>query len=214
MLRYQVIPVTAFAQNATLIWCDQSMEGALIDPGGEPEKLLDAVKQAGVKLSKVLLTHGHLDHVGAAQHLSYELQLPIEGPHLADQFWLDALVQQAQMFGFPPAQAFHPDRWLAQGDEVQVGEEVLQVRHCPGHTPGHVIFYHAATQWAQVGDVLFKGSIGRTDFPGGDHDTLIRSIHEQLFSLGDEVRFVPGHGPESSFGAERRGNPFVSGRFG
>ncbi|PXF32104.1 hypothetical protein WH50_06155 [Pokkaliibacter plantistimulans] len=214
MLRYRIIPVTPFQQNCTLVWCDDSMEGALIDPGGDSQRLLAAVREEGVTLTKILLTHGHLDHVGATGELASSQSLPIEGPHQADRFWIDALPQQAQMFGFPPSQPFQPDRWLEQGDTVSVGKENLQVLHCPGHTPGHVVFYHQPSRWAQVGDVLFKGSIGRTDFPGGDHQTLLDAIRNNLFLLGDDVSFVPGHGPMSTLGEERRSNPFVSGRMG
>ncbi|MFP8968093.1 MBL fold metallo-hydrolase [Pokkaliibacter sp. CJK22405] len=213
-MRYRVLPVTAFQQNCTLIWCDSTNEAALIDPGGEPARLLEAVAEEGLTLKKILLTHGHLDHVGATAELSQQQSLPIEGPHTADQYWIEALAQQAQMFGFAPVEGFTPDRWLEEGDKVALGELTLEVYHCPGHTPGHVIFYHPESRWAQVGDVLFKGSIGRTDFPGGNHQDLINAIQTKLFPLGDDVRFVPGHGPESTLGEERRTNPFVAGRAG
>lgn len=210
-LSYRVIPVTAYQQNCSLVWCPDSGKAALIDPGGEPEKLLRAVEREGVRLEKLLLTHGHLDHVGAALELSQRLAIPIVGPQREDLFWLDALAQQAQMFGFPPLERFVPDQWLEDGDRIALGAVDLQVLHCPGHTPGHVVFYHEAGRIAFVGDVLFAGSVGRTDFPRGDHRALIESIVTKLLPLGDEVTFVPGHGPRSTFGAERLGNPFLTG---
>ena len=183
----------------------------VIDPGGDLEELLAQVRALELTLREVWLTHAHIDHAGAAGELARRLSLPIVGPHRGDQFWIDALPQQSQMFGFPPALAFAPTRWLEDGDTVTLGRHTLQVRHCPGHTPGHVVFHSPELQRAFVGDVLFAGSIGRTDFPGGDHDTLIRSITERLWPMGDETVFIPGHGPESSFGRERRTNPFVAG---
>lgn len=209
-MRYQVIPVTAFQQNCSLIWDEQTMEGALVDPGGDEDRLLAAAQQAGVTLTRLLLTHGHVDHVAAARVLADRLGIPVEGPQEEDRFWLEKLPDQAAMFGFPDTAAFLPDRWLHDGDTVQVGRLALHVIHCPGHTPGHVVFHHAPSQIAFVGDVLFRGSIGRTDFPRGNHDTLIRSIREKLFPLGDTVTFVPGHGPISTFGRERLSNPFVA----
>ena len=209
MLRYLTIPVTAFQQNCSLIWCDQTMEGALIDPGGEGARLKAEAQRLGVKLTALWLTHAHIDHAGATGTLARELSLPIIGPHPGDQFWIDGLPQQSQMFGFPAAEAFTPTRWLADGDSVTLGHSTVAVRHCPGHTPGHVVFHAAEIERCFVGDVLFAGSMGRTDFPGGDHDTLIRSITERLWPMGDETIFIPGHGPESSFGRERRSNPYV-----
>lgn len=206
---YQIIPVTPYAQNCSLVWCERTGAAALIDPGGDVDRLLAAVDQAGVRLEKLLLTHGHLDHVGGALELARGLGLPILGPHAADAFWLDALPRQAEMFGFPPAAAFTPDRWLEHGDHVELGETRLDVLHCPGHTPGHVVFFDAAARLAFVGDVLFRDSIGRTDFPRGNHADLIAAIRDRLFPLGDDVAFVPGHGPISTFGRERRLNPFV-----
>ncbi len=186
------------------------MRGALVDAGGEPEKLLAAVKKHGVTLEKLLVTHGHLDHAGAVMQLAEQLNLPIEGPQQDDKFWIDGMPQAAQQYGFPPSRAFTPDRWLQQGDSVTLGNLTLDVYHCPGHTPGHVVFVHGPSRVALVGDVLFRGSIGRTDFPRGNHEDLIRSIRERLFPLGDDITFVPGHGPLSTFGAERKSNPFVS----
>jgi glyoxylase-like metal-dependent hydrolase (beta-lactamase superfamily II) len=204
-----VIPVTPFAQNCSVVWDEATLEAAVIDPGGDLDQIRDVLAREGLKLTKILLTHAHIDHAGGTAALAREFGVPIEGPHIDDKFWIEALPKQSQMFGFPPAEAFAPDRWLAQGDTVRVGGVEMDVRHCPGHTPGHVIFFHPPSRLAFVGDVLFKGSIGRTDFPRGDYDTLIRSIREQLFSLGDDVTFVPGHGPLSTLGEERRGNPYV-----
>lgn len=208
-MKYQIIPVTPLQQNCTLLWCEKTQQAAFVDPGGDTAQLLKALKQHDLNLEKIFLTHAHLDHVGGTQEIVEHLKVPVIGPHEGDKFWLDALPQQCEMFGFPPQAAFYPDTWLNQGEQVTLGEETLEVRHCPGHTPGHVIFFHAASQLALVGDVLFKGSIGRTDFPRGDHATLIHSIKQQLFSLGDAVQFIPGHGPMSSFGEERRNNPFL-----
>lgn len=211
MLRYETIPVTPFQQNCSLVWCSQTLEGALVDPGGELPRLLAAAQRHGVTLKQILLTHAHIDHAGGTGTLAREQALPIVGPHPGDQYWIDGLAQQSRMFGFPPAEPFTPTRWLADGDTVAVGQETLQVRHCPGHTPGHVVFFSASAQRAFVGDVLFAGSMGRTDFPGGDHDTLIASITQRLWPMGDDTVFIPGHGPESSFGRERRTNPYVRG---
>jgi len=209
LLRATVVPVTAFAQNCSVVWCDRTGAGAVIDPGGDLEKVLEAVRESGMRLEKILLTHAHIDHAGGTAELARSLKLPIEGPHVGDRFWIDGLPDQARMFGLPGCERFVPDRWLVDGDRVQVGEVEFEVRHCPGHTPGHVVFYSEPDKVAFVGDVLFAGSIGRTDFPGGDYDTLIHVIREKLFPLGDDVRFVPGHGPMSTFGEERRSNPFV-----
>jgi hydroxyacylglutathione hydrolase len=211
-LRATIVPVTAFQQNCSVIWSAGTREGAVIDPGGDLEHILAAVADEGVRLTKILLTHAHIDHAGATQALASQLSLPIEGPHPDDQFWIDMLPEQARMFGFAPVAKFTPDRWLHQGDTVQVGPETLEVCHCPGHTPGHVIFHSRADRLAFVGDVLFAGSIGRTDFPRGDYDTLIHSITSRLWPLGNDVTFVPGHGPTSTFGQERATNPFVGDR--
>lgn len=207
-MQYEIIPVTGFQQNCTLLWCDQTKDAAVVDPGGDIDRVLARVDALGVNLKKIWLTHGHIDHAGGTSTLINQLSLPVEGPHTGDKFWIDGLPQQSQMFNFPPCEVFEPDLWLKDGDQVSIGEEVFDVLHCPGHTPGHVVFFHKGEQLALVGDVIFQGSIGRTDFPQGNHADLIRSIREKLFPLGDEVTFVPGHGPRSTFGQERRSNPF------
>lgn len=209
-MRYTIIPVTAYQQNCTLLVCEQTLKAALVDPGGDLDLLLDEVNKQGVELESILVTHGHLDHVGGVAELADKLALPVIGPHREDDFWIQALAQQCRMFGFPESASFTPQRWLNDGDTVTVGDEVLQVVHCPGHTPGHVVFFSDAQRLALVGDVLFKGSIGRTDFPKGDYQTLIDSITQKLWPLGEDVKFIPGHGPMSSFGAEMRSNPYVS----
>ncbi|WP_137891067.1 MBL fold metallo-hydrolase [Ramlibacter sp. 2FC] len=211
MLNYHTVPVTPFQQNCSIVWCDETLQAAVIDPGGEIERLLAEVARLGLKLEQIWLTHAHIDHAGGTGELAARLGLPIVGPHPGDQFWIDGLPQQSQMFGFPPAQAFTPTRWLNDGDSVTLGRCTLAVRHCPGHTPGHVVFHSPEIRRAFVGDVLFAGSIGRTDFPQGNHEQLITSITERLWPMGDDTVFIPGHGPESSFGRERRSNPYVRG---
>ena len=208
-LRAAIIPVTPFEQNCSLVWCSKTMRGALVDPGGDLDKLKSAVARAGVTLEKILLTHGHADHCGQAGMLAAELGLPIEGPHEADRFWISRLVDDGPRFGMH-CEIFEPDRWLNDGDTVTVGDLTLDVIHCPGHTPGHVVFHHPETHFAFVGDVLFAGSIGRTDFPMGNHQDLLDAITQKLWPLGNDVTFVPGHGPTSTFGAERASNPYVS----
>jgi glyoxylase-like metal-dependent hydrolase (beta-lactamase superfamily II) len=212
MLCYQTIPVTAFAQNCSLVWCDDTRDAAVIDPGGDLDRILEAVAQHGLTLKAIWLTHAHIDHAGGTGELAQRLGLPIIGPHPGDQFWIDGLPQQSAMFRFPPALAFTPTQWLADGDTVRIGHCELAVRHCPGHTPGHVVFHSAQAKRAFVGDVLFVGSIGRTDFPGGNHEELLASIRERLWPMGDDTVFIPGHGPEGTFGQERRSNPFVGER--
>lgn len=245
-LRCEILPVTPFQQNCSLIWDADSRQAALVEADGETDRLLARVRHHDLKLEKLLVTHGHLDHASAVAELSERLGLPIEGPHEDDRFWIDLLPQQAAQFGFPPAKSFTPDRWLHHGDAVELGSLRLDVLHCPGHTPGHIVLHHAPSRLAFVGDVIFRGSIGprhgarakrggcgsgplrrlphplaaqdtvsapgRTDFPRGNHAYLIRSIRERLFKLGDDVRFVPGHGPMSTLGAERQFNPFASDR--
>ena len=208
-MKYRIIPVTPFEQNCTLLWCTETMKGALVDPGGDLERLTDAAARLGVHVEKILLTHGHIDHAGGAGELAQQLGVPIEGPQREESFWIDQLAAQSRSFGFPPAQTFTPDRWLEDGDTVSVGKETLQVLHTPGHTPGHVVFFHAPSKLALVGDVLFAGSIGRTDFPRGSFEALADSIKNKLWPLGDDVEFISGHGPMSTFGHERRSNPFV-----
>lgn len=210
-MAFVVIPVTPFQQNCSLVWCERTRRAVLIDPGGEADRLLAAVAERDLAPEKLLLTHGHLDHVGAAGELAARLGIPVEGPQREDEFLLQALPQQAAMFGFSASEPLLPDRWLRDGERIGFGDVTLEVLHCPGHTPGHVVFFDAAARVAFVGDVLFKDSIGRTDLPGGDYDAILRSIRQRLFPLGDDVTFVPGHGPLSTFGAERRDNPFVGG---
>jgi len=207
-----IAPVTPLQQNCTIVWCAKTQKAAIIDPGGEVDMLLAAIADQGLTLEAIWITHAHVDHAGGAAALKAVTGVPIIGPHREDQFWIDQIEEAGQRYGLPQARAFIPDQWLEDGDVVALGETLFEVYHCPGHTPGHVIFFHREARFAQVGDVLFQGAIGRTDFPRGDHDQLIGAITGKLWPLGDDVRFVPGHGPMSSFGAERRNNPFVSDR--
>ena len=209
-LDFHVIPVTPYQQNCTIVFCNETMKAAVIDPGGD-RHLIDAViAQRGLSLEKVWLTHGHLDHASATVEVAEHYQVPVEGPHQGDDYWIASIPQQCASAGFPPAASFTPQRWLNDGDTVTIGNLKFDVFHCPGHTPGHVVFYNEESRWAQVGDVIFSGSIGRSDLPGGDHNTLISSIRNKLFALGNDVRFVPGHGPMSTFGVEKQTNPFVA----
>lgn len=205
-----IVPVTPYQQNCSIIKCMASGQAAIVDPGGDVERILAAVEKMQATVEKIILTHAHVDHCAASDVLRQQLGVPIEGPHPDDIFWLEKLPQWCQMSGFPVAEAFTPDRWLDDGDTVTVGELVLDVVHCPGHTPGHVVFVYPPDKVAWVGDVLFQGSIGRTDFPRGNHQDLISSIREKLFPLGDDITFIPGHGPTSTFGQERRNNPYVA----
>jgi glyoxylase-like metal-dependent hydrolase (beta-lactamase superfamily II) len=205
-LRAAIVPVTPLQQNCTLLWCTSTMRGAFVDPGGDLPRLKSAAQQAGVAIEKILLTHGHIDHCGSAGIFAEELGVEIEGPHEADMFWISRLAEDGAKYGIA-GKPFVPARWLDDGDTVTVGELTLNVRHCPGHTPGHVVFHHEASKLAIVGDVLFKGSIGRWDFPMGNHQQLIESITQKLWPMGGETAFVPGHGPMSTFGHERATNP-------
>jgi len=209
-LQFRIVPVTGFEQNCSLIWCDESKVAAIVDPGGDLDRIDALVREVGVEVRQILLTHGHCDHAGAVADLAERDGLPVIGPHLDDRFWIDSLPQQSKMFGLPPARAFRPCRWLAEGDTVEVGKVGLEVLHCPGHTPGHVVFHAPVHQILWVGDVLFQGSIGRTDFPRGDMPMLLHSIRTRLLVLDDATRFVPGHGPMSTIGRERRTNPFLT----
>lgn len=211
-LQLHVIPVTPFQQNCSVLWCDASNEAAVVDAGGDIARIRAFVEAKGLKVTKLLLTHGHIDHAGGARALADALGVQIEGPQRAESFWLDQLPQQGQMFGFAPSPALTPERWLEEGDTVQVGREVLEVLHCPGHTPGHIVFVNRAANLCVVGDVLFQGSIGRTDFPMGNHEQLIDAIRSKLFALPDDMTVVPGHGPFTTIGEERRSNPFVADR--
>lgn len=215
MLKCAIVPVTAYQQNCSVLVCEKTGKAAVVDPGGDVDRIKGAIEQLGGTLEKVLLTHGHMDHCAAADDMRREFAVPIIGPERADSFWIDKLPEWCEMAAFPRAEAFVPDQWLEDGDTVTVGEQIFGVRHCPGHTPGHVIFFHEGMRLAIVGDVLFQGSIGRTDFPMGDHATLISSIQNKLWPLGDDITFIPGHGPTSTFGQERKTNPFVADkRFG
>jgi glyoxylase-like metal-dependent hydrolase (beta-lactamase superfamily II) len=207
-LRAAIVPVTPLQQNCSLIWCTETMRGAFVDPGGDLPKLKAAMAHHGVTVEKIILTHGHIDHCGEAGTLAKELGVPIEGPHEADRFWIARLDEDGRQYGIA-GHVFEPDRWLAEGDQVSVGDLTLDVYHTPGHTPGHVVFHHRDSKLALVGDVLFAGSIGRTDFPMSDHEALIESVVTKLWPLGDDTSFIPGHGPASTFARERRHNPFV-----
>ena len=203
-----IVVVTPFQQNSTLLWDTESMVGAVVDPGGDLDRIEQAIGEVGVKVEKILLTHGHIDHAGGADDLRKSLGVPVEGPHPADRFLLDHLAKQGEAYGFP-AKPVTPDRWLDEGETVTVGGHTFDVLHCPGHSPGSVVLVNHAQRFILMGDVLFQGSIGRTDFPYGDHEALIGAIKTKLFPLGDDYAFIPGHGPVSSIGAERQSNPFL-----
>lgn len=208
-MRFVIIPVTFFQQNCTLLICNKTDKAAIVDPGGDIDLILAAVDKAQVDVESILLTHGHLDHIGATRELMDKLQIPVQGPHVEDQFLIQNILTQSQRFGLPACESFIPTAWLNDGDIITVGENQLRVIHCPGHTPGHVVYYHAESNLALVGDVLFRGSIGRTDLPKGDFSTLTAAIKQKLWPLGKDVRFIPGHGPLSTFGEEMRSNPYV-----
>jgi len=209
-LQAAIIQVTPFQQNCTLLWDSETKKGALIDPGGEVDRILEGIKQAGIEIETIFLTHGHIDHAGGAEEAKKALGVKIVGPHEDDRSLLEGIEKQAEMFGVPGQfRNAYPDQWLSEGDTIAIGGHAFAVYHCPGHAPGHVVFYNAPHNFAHVGDVLFSGSIGRTDLPGGDHEMLIRSIKEKLLPLGDGISFICGHGPGSTFGQERQTNPFL-----
>jgi hydroxyacylglutathione hydrolase len=212
LFKLAIVPVTPFQQNCSLLRCEATGKGAIIDPGGDLDRIIATAKKLNMEPEKIFLTHGHIDHCGGTAELRKRLGIPVEGPQIEERFWIDQLPEQGRMFGFPHIEAFTPERWLEEGDTVSFGNVTLDVKFCPGHTPGHIVFFSLAERLAIVGDVLFQGSIGRTDFPRGDHPALIRSIREKLFPLGDDVAFVPGHGPMSTFGEERASNPFAGDR--
>ena len=212
-LDLRLIPVTPFQQNCSLLWDTESMQGVLVDPGGEPEKLMDAAKELGVTIKEIWLTHGHLDHAGGAEDIREALGVPVIGPHKDDQFWMDTIEQAWSKYGHAGmGKNIVPDRYLEDGETLKLGDVEFGVVHTPGHTPGHVVIYNQDIKIAFVGDVLFRGSVGRTDFPKSDPQALIESIRTKLWPLGGDMRFVPGHGPMSTFGAERADNPFVGDR--
>jgi glyoxylase-like metal-dependent hydrolase (beta-lactamase superfamily II) len=209
-IRCTIVPVTPYQQNCSIWVCTETNKAAVIDPGGDIDKIMKVIDEQGAELEKIFLTHGHLDHCSASDELRSRADVPIEGPQKEDLFWINQLEEHCKMSGFPPAKVFTPDRWLEQGDKVTFGNQTLHVSHCPGHTPGHVVFFNLQHKLAAVGDVLFQGSIGRTDFPRGDYDTLVNAIKTKLWPMGDDVTFIPGHGPNSTFGQERKTNAFVA----
>lgn len=212
MLRYKLIPVTPLVQNCSLVWCDQTNKAVLIDPGGDVDLLLAEVEREKVELVEIWLTHGHLDHAGGAQELRERLAISVIGPAIEDKFWLDAIEQHSALYGITGMRNVTPNQWLKEGDTLSLGQETLSVYFTPGHTPGHLTFFHSKQKLAWVGDVLFAGSIGRTDFPQSDLSQLLQSVTNKLWPLGNDVTFIPGHGPQSTFGHERDSNPFVSDR--
>lgn len=209
MIDVHVHPVTPFEQNCSILVCRATKQAVVVDPGGDAAGIAAALRELGATPTAIWLTHAHLDHASATAELAELLQVPVVGPHEDDRFWIERLPEQARQYGFPPARVFEPSRWLVDGDKVSVGENEFLVRHCPGHTPGHVVYWNEEARFALVGDVLFDGSIGRTDFPRGDYATLIRSIRERLLPLGDDTTFLPGHGGTSTLGVQRRTNPFL-----
>lgn len=209
-LRAGVIPVTPFQQNCTILFDEELKNGVVVDPGGEVDRIRRAIDENGIAVEAIWLTHGHIDHAGGAMDLKDALSVPLIGPHEDDRELLANLENQARMFGLDQSvRNVTPDRYLSEGETVSFGDHVFEVLHCPGHAPGHVVFFNRKARFAHVGDVLFNGSVGRTDLPGGDHDALIRSIREKLLPLGDDIGFLCGHGPGGRFGDERRSNPFL-----
>lgn len=211
-LQIAVVPVTPFMQNCSVLWCTATRRAAVIDPGDGVDRIVSLLANNNLTIERILVTHGHVDHAAAVADLAARTGAPIEGPQREDAFWIERLAQDGAGYGMLHAKSFTPTRWLEEGDQVQVGDLTLDVLHCPGHTPGHVVFVHKPSRFAVVGDVLFQGSIGRTDFPRGDHAALIDSVRTKLFPLGDDITFLPGHGEMSTFGQERQNNPFVSDR--
>jgi len=209
--RAAIVPVTPFQQNCTLVWSDATKVGAVVDPGGDVERIRGAIAQAGITIEKILITHGHIDHAGGAAELAEALGVPVEGPHVADAPLLATLPASGMAFGIAGARALTPDRWLEEGDTVTVSDLTFSVLHCPGHSPGSVVLFNDANRFALMGDVLFRGSVGRTDLPGGNHADLIASIRTKVLPLGDDVAFICGHGPTSTIGEERASNPFIAG---
>lgn len=205
-----IIPVTPFQQNCSVVFDETAKIGAVVDPGGDVPRILDAIAKSGISIEKILLTHGHIDHAGGAAELKDALGVPIEGPHMEDLFLLEALPASGAKYGMTGVRPVVPDRWLKEGDTVTVGDLRFAIYEAPGHTPGSVVFFNDQNRFALMGDVLFQGSVGRTDFPRGDHATLLRSIKEKLYPLGDDVVFLPGHGSPSTIGEERRTNPFLN----
>jgi glyoxylase-like metal-dependent hydrolase (beta-lactamase superfamily II) len=209
-----IVPVTLFEQNCTILWDADTKQAVVFDPGGDVPRILEAIEKTAVKVEKIWLPHGHIDHVGGAAELREALGVPIEGPHQADKFLLDNVVTSGAQFGMSGVRNFAPDRWLNEGDKVQIGALSFDILHCPGHSPGSVVYFNREMRFAHVGDVLFNGSVGRTDLPGGSHATLISSITDKLLPLGDDIGFLCGHGAGSTFGHERKTNPFLTGELG
>lgn len=208
-LRAAIVPVTPFQQNCAILWCTKTGKAAIVDPGGDVERILEGLKQSGVEPEKILLTHGHIDHAGGAAELAERLSIPIVGPHREDKWLLDSLPESGAQYGMAGVRPCSPDQWLAEGDKVNVGDVSFDVLHCPGHTPGHVVFVSRDLGFGVLGDVLFQGSVGRTDFPRGSHEQLISSIETKLLPLPDDFFFLCGHGPASTIGRERQSNPFL-----
>ena len=204
-----IIPVTPFQQNCSLVFDDAAKVGAIVDPGGDVPRILEAIRQSGITIEKILLTHGHIDHAGGAAELREALNVPIEGPHTADKFLLETLPDTGAKYDIE-ARAVTPDRWLKEGDTVTVGDLSFAIYEAPGHTPGSIVLFNAENRFALVGDVIFQGSVGRTDFPYGNHQSLINAIKDKLYPMGDDVVFLPGHGSPSTIGEERRSNPFLN----